>query len=154
MSTVTLRFVRCRLFLQTRTTQWYFFVLCDFPYFSNCCCQAGVLGLVSFCCDLQSRSALVFSVGYISLLCLPCRASFSVQVRDFIDLVVTRLSDLNGLGGVQRRREGGEGRQRTRVGEGPCNRDSALAGRDCGNPTTREARTSLPLQIDYVSTLG
>ncbi|CAM9654224.1 unnamed protein product [Ectocarpus sp. 12 AP-2014] len=78
------------------------------------------------------------------------RASFSVQVRDFIDLVVTRLSDLNGRGGAQRRREGGEGRQRTPAAEGSCNRDSALPGRDCGDPTTREARTSLPLPIDYV----
>ncbi|CAM9876477.1 unnamed protein product, partial [Ectocarpus sp. 4 AP-2014] len=78
------------------------------------------------------------------------RASFSVQVRDFIDLVVTRLSDLNGRGGAQRRREGGEGRQRPRGAEGSCNRDSALPGRDCGDPTTREARTSPPLQIDYV----
>ncbi|CAM9413171.1 unnamed protein product [Ectocarpus sp. 12 AP-2014] len=78
------------------------------------------------------------------------RASFSVQVRDFIDLVVTRLSDLNGRGGAQRRREGGEGRQRTRGAEGSCKRDLALAGRDCGDPTTREARTSLPLQIDHV----
>ncbi|CAM9570933.1 unnamed protein product [Ectocarpus sp. 6 AP-2014] len=66
------------------------------------------------------------------------RASFSVQVRDFIDLVVTRLSDLNGRGGAQRRREGGKGRQLPRGAEGSCNRDSALPGRDCGDPTTRE----------------
>lgn len=93
----------------------------------------------------ESRSALVFSVEYLFLLCLPCRASFSVQVRDFVDLVVTRLSDLNGRDEAQRRREGGEGRQRTRGAEASCTRDSSLPGRDCGDPTTREVIKSLAL---------
>lgn len=68
------------------------------------------------------------------------RATFSVQVRDFVDLVVTRLSDLKSQENAKRRKRPETGRDRSPGVEGLMNRETGHPGGDCSDPTVREVR--------------
>lgn len=76
-------------------------------------------------------------------LCFPAplrRAKFSVQIRDLVDLIVTRLSDLNGQSEVRRRKGTGLDHDRS-PGKGvPADRASSHLGGGYGDPITKEVR--------------
>jgi len=75
----------------------------------------------------------------LDVLFLLCRAKFSVQVRDYVDLCVTRIADLGQA--AARRRSGPEtGHDRSPGVEGSAIGESSHRHGDCGDPTTREVR--------------
>lgn len=68
------------------------------------------------------------------------RAKFSVQIRDLVDLVVTRLSDLNGQSAVRRRNGTGSDHDRSPGMGVPLDRASSHLGGGYGDPITKEVR--------------
>ena len=68
------------------------------------------------------------------------RAKFSVQIRDLVDLVVTRLSDLNGQSKARRRKGTASDHDRSPGMGVPVDRASSHLGGDYGDPTTKEVR--------------
>ncbi len=75
---------------------------------------------------------------------LLCRAKFSVQVRDYVDLCATRIADLGQ--DAARRCKGpetgqtGHDRSPGVEGSGSANRETSHRHGDCSDPTTREVR--------------
>lgn len=72
---------------------------------------------------------------------LLCRKVFSVQIRDFVDLCITRLADLNRQERTRRCKEPDRGRDRTPGMGESINRDTGHLDGDCGDPTTREVKS-------------
>lgn len=66
------------------------------------------------------------------------RSKFSVQVRDFVDLVVTRLSDLKSQEKTKRYKGADIGYDRAMGVEGPTDRETSHLGGDCSDPAVRE----------------
>lgn len=68
------------------------------------------------------------------------RKSFSVQVRDYLDLCVTRLADLKGQEETGRCKENGTRHDRTPGAGESISRETGHVDGDCGDPTTREVK--------------
>lgn len=90
-------------------------------------------GVLIVLCDTHSLRPWINAIIISTPL---CRAKFSVQIRDFLDLVVTRLSDLNGQGDARRRllNTAGSGDPRGAV----LARARSGVGESDGDPSRRE----------------
>lgn len=78
---------------------------------------------------------------------LLCRAKFSVQVRDYVDLCVTRIADLGH--NAARRCKGPEtGGDRSPGMQGSANGETSHRHGDCGDPTTREVRNTGVMRLE------
>lgn len=70
------------------------------------------------------------------------RKAFSVQVRDYLDLCVTRLADLKGQAETGRCKENETGQDRTPGVGKSINSETCNVDGDYGDPTTREVNYS------------
>lgn len=106
----------------------------------GCLCFCFILGtrFAGLATGLNSNGPGVHPTLLLPTL-LP-RKAFSVQVRDYLDLCVTRLADLKGQEGTGRCKENEAGHDRSPgVGESD-NRETRHIDEDCGDPTTREVK--------------
>lgn len=74
------------------------------------------------------------------LLTLLSRKAFSVQVRDYLDLCVTRLADLKGQEVPGRCKKNQAGHDRSPGVRESINRETGHVDGDGGDPTTREVK--------------
>lgn len=82
---------------------------------------------------------------------LQSRRVFSVQVRDYVDLCITRLADLKAQEEASTCKKAETGHDRTPgVGES-INRETGHVDGDCGDPNTREVNNKGVDFTAYVS---